>query len=54
MEDINNILNSGEVPNLFANDEIEKIQSGVRPFCKEAGVAETKDAIKQLFISRVS
>ena len=25
LEDINNILNSGEVPNLFANDEWEKI-----------------------------
>lgn len=53
VEDINNILNSGEVPNLFANEEWEKITSSVRPFCKDAGVLETKDNIKQLFISRV-
>lgn len=53
VEDINNILNSGEVPNLFANDEWEKITSAVRPFCKGAGLPETKDNIKQLFVSRV-
>lgn len=53
LEDINNILNSGEVPNLFANDEWEKINSAVRPHCKDAGMPETKDGIRQLFISRV-
>ena len=30
VEDINNILNSGEVPNLFANDEWEKIIGACR------------------------
>ena len=38
IEDINNILNSGEVPNLFANDEWEKIISACRPGCKAAGI----------------
>jgi len=53
LEDINNILNSGEVPNLFANDEWEKINAAVRPHCRDAGMPETKDGIRQLFISRV-
>jgi ABC-type bacteriocin/lantibiotic exporter with double-glycine peptidase domain len=31
MEDINNILNSGEVTNLFAADEVDKIVNDLRP-----------------------
>ena len=53
VEDINNILNSGEVPNLFANDEWEKITSGVRPLAKDLGIPETKDNLKALFVSQV-
>jgi len=30
LEDINNILNSGEVPNLYAKDELPSIYDGVR------------------------
>ena len=53
LEDINNILNSGEVPNLFANDEWEKIISACRKPCEEAGITPTKDNIKAFFVSRV-
>jgi len=53
VEDINNILNSGEVPNLFANDEWEKILREVRPHSKDAGIVETKDNIKAHFVHRV-
>jgi dynein heavy chain len=31
LEDVNNILNSGEVPNLFAKDEQDDIISNLRP-----------------------
>ncbi len=41
LEDINNMLNSGEVPNLFASDEYEQIIAAVRPMAKEHGVLET-------------
>jgi dynein heavy chain len=34
VEDINNMLNSGEVPNIFANDEKVAICEAVRPFAK--------------------
>eukprot|EP00981_Chlorochromonas_danica_P000077 scaffold30_cov166-Ochromonas_danica.AAC.10 len=53
LEDINNILNSGEVPNLYENDELEKIVSLVRPLAKAAGRLETREAILQHYIHLV-
>ena len=41
LEDINNMLNSGEVPNLFPSDEYEQIISAVRPKAKDHGIAES-------------
>ena len=40
LEDINNMLNSGEVPNLFASDEFERIIVSTRPSAKEHGISE--------------
>ncbi|XP_017317258.1 dynein axonemal heavy chain 6 isoform X2 [Ictalurus punctatus] len=54
LEDINNMLNSGEVPNLFEKDELEQVLAATRPHAKEAGVAEgNRDEVFQFFISRV-
>ena len=54
LEDINNILNSGEVPNLFEADEYEQLIIGTRPAAKEAGIAEgNRDAIFDFCINRV-
>jgi len=53
LEDINNLLNSGDVPNLYAPDEMEMIVNGVRPFCKEAGIFDTRDNIMALYVQRV-
>lgn len=54
LEDINNILNSGEVPNLFEPDEYERMVIGCRPAAKDAGIAEgDRDAIFNFFINRV-
>ncbi|KAJ8983473.1 hypothetical protein NQ317_014931 [Molorchus minor] len=54
LEDINNMLNSGEVPNLFESDEYEKVIIGCRPAAKEAGFEEaSRDFIYNFFISRV-
>uniref|UniRef100_A0A4W3JLB2 Dynein axonemal heavy chain 6 n=1 Tax=Callorhinchus milii TaxID=7868 RepID=A0A4W3JLB2_CALMI len=47
LEDINNILNSGEVPNLFEKDELEKVLGATRPKAKDAGI------VFQLFINIV-
>eukprot|EP00960_Hanusia_phi_P050219 760078-Hanusia_phi.AAC.2 len=51
LEDINNILNAGEVPDLFAADEMSKIVDAVRPLAKAAGKIETKDNIYAHFVS---
>eukprot|EP00741_Cyanophora_paradoxa_P000409 tig00000404_g400.t1 len=53
LEDINNILNSGEVPNLFAQDEMDKIINDVRPHCKKLDIPDTRDNVRNLFVSRV-
>ena len=57
VEDINNILNSGEVPNLFPNDEKVAICELVRPFAKEvfgrAAQDMTQIALYSFFITRV-
>lgn len=54
LEDINNILNSGEVPNLFEKDELEQVLGAVRPMAKTAGIAEgDRDGVFQHFIARV-
>ncbi|XP_053335345.1 dynein axonemal heavy chain 6-like [Clarias gariepinus] len=54
LEDINNMLNSGEVPNLFEKDELEQVLAATRPRAKKAGIPEgNRDEVFQFFISRV-
>ncbi|XP_076248728.1 dynein heavy chain at 16F [Calliopsis andreniformis] len=54
LEDINNTLNTGEVPNLYEADELEKVIIGTRPAAKAAGISESnRDGIYQFFIGRV-
>jgi len=53
LEDINNILNSGDVPNLYAPDEMEQIINGCRAAVKAAGKVETRSNIFQHYIQQV-
>merc|ERR1740138_594569 len=53
LEDINNILNAGEVPNLFPPDEMDKVIGDMRPIVKAMGLPETKDMCWQQFVLRV-
>ncbi|CAE1329165.1 DNAH [Acanthosepion pharaonis] len=54
LEDINNILNSGEVPNLLATEDLEKLIIACRPDAKEVGIPEgSRDQIYDFCINRV-
>ncbi|CAI5679041.1 unnamed protein product [Oreochromis niloticus] len=54
LENINNMLNSGEVPNLFEKDELEQVLAATCPIAIEAGISEeNRDEVFQFFISRV-
>ena len=53
LEDINNILNSGEVPNLLGNEDMEEIGNTIRPILQAEGLPVTKMAIYSTFIKRV-
>ncbi len=50
---INDLLASGDVPGLFADDELENLINGLRNEVKGAGIQDTKENIWKFFIDRV-
>lgn len=53
LEDINNILNSGDVPNLYASDEQERIMAAMKPVVLELRQQPTKANLMAAYIRRV-
>ncbi|XP_048653960.1 dynein axonemal heavy chain 2 isoform X2 [Marmota marmota marmota] len=53
LEDINNILSSGEVPNLYKPDEFEEIQMQIIDQARAEQVPESSDSLFAYFIERV-
>ncbi|XP_028841933.1 dynein heavy chain 1, axonemal isoform X2 [Denticeps clupeoides] len=53
LEDINNILNCGDVPNLYTNDEQECIMTAMKPIVRELGQQLTKANLMAAYIRRV-
>ncbi|KAJ1494154.1 P-loop containing dynein motor region D4-domain-containing protein, partial [Baffinella frigidus] len=53
VEDINSILNAGDVPNLFPADEKDRIISDCREYTASIGQPLTKDSVYKTFISCV-
>ena len=51
LEDINCMLNSGEVPDLFDGEEIDNIVMDLKPAAGEASIPDTRQAVFQFFIS---
>ena len=47
------LADTGEVPGLFASDEVNKIIEDLRPAAQAAGIPDTRDNVYRLFISRV-
>ena len=53
IENLNNLLNTGEVPNLMLPEDKDDIINGVRPICAERKIIDTVDNINALFVDRV-
>ncbi|XP_029991393.1 dynein heavy chain 1, axonemal [Sphaeramia orbicularis] len=53
LEDINNILNSGDVPNLYAPDEQERILIAMKSVVQDLGQQLTKANLMAAYIRRV-
>eukprot|EP00928_Gymnodinium_smaydae_P048232 TRINITY_DN3222_c2_g2_i2.p1 TRINITY_DN3222_c2_g2~~TRINITY_DN3222_c2_g2_i2.p1 ORF type:complete len:3935 (+),score=1014.18 TRINITY_DN3222_c2_g2_i2:1731-11807(+) len=53
LEDVANLLSSGEVPNLFAPDELNAVRASVEKPAKEADIPMNPEAMFGFFISRV-
>jgi len=53
VEDLNNLLNAGEVPNLFAADEVSQIAETLTPVMKQEGGADfSPSGLWRLFVQR--
>ena len=52
LEDVNNMLSAGEVPNMYAPEDLQAIRDGVRNDAKAKGHAETPEALYQFFIDQ--
>lgn len=50
---INDLLASGEIPGLFADDEVENIITSMRPQVKSLGLNDTRETCWKFFIEKV-
>jgi dynein heavy chain len=53
LEDINNILNGGDVPNIYTNEEMDRILNGMRPLALDLAIVPTRENLFALYITRV-
>jgi dynein heavy chain len=54
LEDIQNMLNGGVVPNLYNNEELGKIREELRrPYKKAGNTVETPDAMNEFFFNNI-
>uniref|UniRef100_A0A8C5ZKT2 Dynein axonemal heavy chain 1 n=1 Tax=Marmota marmota marmota TaxID=9994 RepID=A0A8C5ZKT2_MARMA len=53
LEDINNVLNSGDIPNIYSLDEQDQIVNTMRPYIQEQGLQPTKANLMAAYTGRV-
>jgi hypothetical protein len=53
LEDINNVLNSGDIPNLYNAEEQDLIVNTMRPYIQEQGLQPTKANLMAAYTGRV-
>jgi len=50
LEDINNLLNIGEVPNLWVVEDYEEILGDIRHIAKENKIEDTRESLLKFFV----
>jgi dynein heavy chain len=53
LEDINNILNTGEITNLYEQEDLDRIFNDIRGYVKSLKRPETRDVLYSSYIERV-
>merc|ERR1719506_3001030 len=53
VESVNNILNSGDVPNLYKTEDMDTIAQVARPLCVQMGLQPTKANVFTAYLARV-
>jgi len=53
LEDINNVLNSGDIPNLYKTEDLEPINKVGRQICQEKGMQVTIMNMFQAYLGQV-
>ncbi|KAJ3395883.1 Dynein heavy chain 1, axonemal [Lobulomyces angularis] len=53
LEDVNNILNSGDVPNIYSSEETDRILNAMRPIALDLAITPNKENLFALYLSRV-
>jgi dynein heavy chain len=52
LEDICNLLNTGEIPGLFPQDELDMINGSLKNAAKEAGREQSRESLTAFFVER--
>lgn len=53
VESLNNVLNSGDVPNLYKGEDVDTIMQACRAACQQSGIPPTKANVFNTYIMRV-
>ena len=53
LEDLNNILNSGDAPNIYGIDDLDRIYADMKPIVRDSGLQATKSNLFSAYIKRV-
>ncbi|CAF0758924.1 unnamed protein product [Brachionus calyciflorus] len=53
LEDLNNILNSGDVPNIYTLDELDQVYTSMKASVQDAGLPPTKTNLFSAYTKRV-
>lgn len=53
LEDLNSILNSGDVPNIYQQEELDKIYQTMKGIVQELGLTATKSNLFSVFQKQV-